>query len=347
MGSALSLSSDNESGEENNENNYRDDDLIYQNINDDRFKFTKIDKLQSSLIRSSRRGDIQKVQRILSKNSQDFHININTTDGAANTPLVIAAKEGHFEIVKYLLQMGACAEGIRENSTGWTPLWVATFSGHSECVRILIQAGANIETNSPDTPLMLAAREGQADCLQLLIQAGAKLNTHNANKQNPLHLACEECNIECVEILLKQGFDVNAVDKLHRTPLYLTCSNCDSRAIECIQLLLRYNLVVDIADCHGRTPLHVSASIGAYDAIVLLLELGADPKCMDKFGKRPSNLASSHPLTLKLLHDAEDIPMSLINFCRLKIRKLVKKSEDRMSQLPIPTKLIQFLNFSS
>lgn len=136
MGSAISLSSDNDSCEDDNDdNNCEINSMNGQNFNSDRYKFTLIDKLQSSLIRSSRRGDINKVKRILSKSSDDLKINIDATDGAANTPLVIAAKEGHLEIVTYLLQMGACVEGIRENSSGWTPLWVATFSGHSECVR--------------------------------------------------------------------------------------------------------------------------------------------------------------------------------------------------------------------
>ena len=152
---------------------------------------------------------------------------------------------------------------------------------------------------------MIAAREDQADCLQLLIQAGARFDIYNSNKQNPLHLACEESNVECVEILLNQGFDVNAVDIFHRTPLYLCCGNFRARTIECIRLLLRRNLHVNIADHYGRTPLHVCASVGADEIISILLDSGANPKLTDKSGKYPSDLATYHVSTSKLLHDAE------------------------------------------
>ncbi|WP_172807260.1 ankyrin repeat domain-containing protein, partial [Endozoicomonas ascidiicola] len=69
------------------------------------------------------------------------------------------------------------ADGIEvneKNNDGWTPLNSAAREGHAECVRELLQA-QNIKVNkrSPyglKTPLMLAIKYEHEECAKLLIQ---------------------------------------------------------------------------------------------------------------------------------------------------------------------------------
>ena len=64
-----------------------------------------------------------------------------TTDNGW-TPLIVAAQNGHLEIVRFPVGSGANKEqGTTDN--GWTPLIVAAQNGHLEIVRFLEESGAN------------------------------------------------------------------------------------------------------------------------------------------------------------------------------------------------------------
>lgn len=70
--------------------------------------------------------------------------------GYKQTPLHLAAMEGHAESVKYLLSVGA--EVDAKNVVGWTPLLWASATGATECVEILVEAGADVNLSAPGTP---------------------------------------------------------------------------------------------------------------------------------------------------------------------------------------------------
>ena len=67
-----------------------------------------------------------------------------TTRLGANTPLVIAARNGSAGVVDVLLKAGADAKA--PTSTGTTPLMLAAASGNVEAVKALIAAGAEVDT---------------------------------------------------------------------------------------------------------------------------------------------------------------------------------------------------------
>ena len=58
------------------------------------------------------------------------------------TPLLIAADEGHLEVVQFLVECGANKDQGRTND-GATPLFMAAQNGHLEVVRFLVESGAN------------------------------------------------------------------------------------------------------------------------------------------------------------------------------------------------------------
>ena len=77
---------------------------------------------------------------------------------------------------------------------GFTPLMVATKKGHEEVVKKLISAGANlgIYTESGDTALHIAAFCNSNQCGILLAEGGASVRTKNSLAQTPLDLASAE-----------------------------------------------------------------------------------------------------------------------------------------------------------
>lgn len=64
----------------------------------------------------------------------------------------------------------------RESRNGATPLMVAAFEGHEDVVRILLEAGADVNAKDAEgnTALSLATTRGHQDVIKLLKAKGAK-----------------------------------------------------------------------------------------------------------------------------------------------------------------------------
>ena len=99
-----------------------------------------------------------------------------TTRLGANTPLVLAARNGNAPVVDVLLKAGADAK--EPTSTGTTPLMLASASGNVEAVKALLAAGAEIEakeSSMEQTPLMFATAFSRVEVMKALIAAGANV----------------------------------------------------------------------------------------------------------------------------------------------------------------------------
>jgi len=104
------------------------------------------------------RGDLADVKRHLQRGAD-----VNATDIAFHTPLHYAAREGHTEIVKLLINSGADMNVVVRRTSftrhGFTPLHYAAYEGHLDVVKLLVEAGADVNARdySNFTPLHRAA----------------------------------------------------------------------------------------------------------------------------------------------------------------------------------------------
>jgi ankyrin repeat protein len=97
-----------------------------------------------------------------------------TTRLGANTPLILASRSGHAEMVETLLNAGADAN--QGTSTGTTPLMLAAASGSADAVRMLLARKADVnarESLRGETALMFAAASNRAAVAELLLSNGA------------------------------------------------------------------------------------------------------------------------------------------------------------------------------
>lgn len=69
----------------------------------------------------------------------DFGAHINVQNLEGETPLFVAAMQGHYSVVAELLSMKGLHANL-PNNTGMTPLCIASAMGHKDIVRILLQA---------------------------------------------------------------------------------------------------------------------------------------------------------------------------------------------------------------
>ena len=82
---------------------------IFHNIISNKIDFN--DSLTNNFIKMCSNGDLKEIKNIINK------VDINFCDYDLRTPLHLAASEGHFEVVEYLIQNGALVKKDRWNNT--------------------------------------------------------------------------------------------------------------------------------------------------------------------------------------------------------------------------------------
>jgi ankyrin repeat protein len=145
---------------------------------------------------------------------------VNAKGGRDVTPMGVAARRGHVDILSLLLEHGA---DVDDRNTGQTPLYRASQSGRLEAGQFLLDRGADI--NSLDgvgsTPLHVAANYGRVEFAQMLLIRGARINEPSDGGDTPLHWAVYGGEIQAVRLLLEHGADVNLREKSGETPSQL------------------------------------------------------------------------------------------------------------------------------
>ena len=154
----------------------------------------------TALDRAARNGHVEVVKILLEKGASK-----EAATHVGLTPLHQAAAAGQVEVAKALLKKGANKDAV--TWSGSTPLHKAVFSGQVEVVKILLEKRANKEAATWDgwTPLHLAAVYGQVEILKILLEKGANKEARRNDRCTPLHAAADSGHDEVAEILLEKG----------------------------------------------------------------------------------------------------------------------------------------------
>jgi ankyrin repeat protein len=99
------------------------------------------------------------------------------------TPLLFAAREGHAEAAKALLDAGADVNQPRDGDRT-TPLLMATLNGHFDLGKYLVERGAdpNLAGENGATPLYAVQKQTYLDYLTFLLDKGADPNARLSKK---------------------------------------------------------------------------------------------------------------------------------------------------------------------
>jgi uncharacterized protein len=136
----------------------------------------------------------------------DAGLDPNTTDERGNTGLLVAVRDGCFEVAALLLSTRG-TEVDQPNASGETALMMAALRGHAGWVVRLAQRGAAIH-RSGWTPLHYAASGPEPKILALLLERGALVEATSANGTTPLMMAAGYGAIDGADLLLTRGADV-------------------------------------------------------------------------------------------------------------------------------------------
>ena len=135
-------------------------------------------------------------------------------------PLHDAAKDGDVARTKQLIDQGAKVS--EPDESGEPPLLIAALNGHADVVAILLEKGSDVEIRNKGglTALHAAAYGGHLDVVELLVAKGAAVNDQkNFYHMSPLHAAAEEGHADIVAFLLANKAEVEATERNGYTPL--------------------------------------------------------------------------------------------------------------------------------
>ncbi|XP_018569762.1 uncharacterized protein LOC108909819 [Anoplophora glabripennis] len=191
--------------------------------------------------------------------------------------------------------------------SGYSPLHLAAKRGHWEMVKFLVELGANVNFRDSDnkTPLYVAAKYRRWDTVRYLAEHGADVNVSNSDDITALHLAAEYGNLDTVLCLVEHGADVNVKDNNGNTALYLAVDseiNQDDALhldVECdrlnvVRYLLEHGVVVNIRNNNANTALHQAAKCRVWDTVKHLVERGAKINVKDNDGYTALHLAAEY-----------------------------------------------------
>ncbi|KAJ8957820.1 hypothetical protein NQ318_001816 [Aromia moschata] len=175
------------------------------------------------------RGNLPGIKQILNKFP---FVNIDAANETGNSPLMMASKRDHAEVIEYLCKKGANVN--HQNKKYYTALHYAANSGYTHSMTVLIKLGeyfywakhqdikricktirflnAGADLNAKDsygiTPLMRTCKWGFLDTCKILLEAGADLNQPTPTGQTALQYSSVNYP-EVTKLLITFGADVN------------------------------------------------------------------------------------------------------------------------------------------
>ncbi|XP_040899234.1 ankyrin repeat and death domain-containing protein 1B isoform X2 [Toxotes jaculatrix] len=219
-----------------------------------------------------------------------------------DTPLHLAARNGHLDAVQLLLQSFDTRDEV--NMDGETALYQAADNGQEECVLTLLEAGCdpNILTTVKCSALHPVSERGDTSLVQILLEYKASPDFQNQHLEAPLHLAVKNTHIPVIHSLLDAGCNINVTDKRSQTAMHLAA---EVGRIEVVDMLLKAGLDLALRDRQGKTALGVAAR--ANEAIIVDMIIKAERYYAWRKANPELNesVHSEYPLTFKLDHRNE------------------------------------------
>ena len=239
---------------------------------------------ESLLIAAAGEGNPSAVQGLIRRK-----IALQKTDYEGNTPLHVAAKNGHHELVSLLWDryVNKC------NNQGKTPHHIAIEYGHLAVLKELI---AKAPTSSPlkekdlsFSLLALCVKYAQKDCLDYLLkQPNYQLGEKSSTLGTLLHIAIGFEQLDILKSLIerKDGAKLlKETDEEGRIPLDLAAFLGDVEAVSFL-----YPKSKDFEGCNGWSPVHWAVKGKQTETLKALICLGAALEIENTAGKKPKAL---------------------------------------------------------
>lgn len=244
---------------------------------------TTLDSIEQ-LLRACMTGNFSLVEHLI-----ESGISADSSGLTGRTPLMVAARYGHADIVAYLCSLGVEINQMRKFLGGWSSslypfcdisggsaILECAINGDTSIMKILISHGADIHQRNvlKNTAIFYSVQEGHEGMTRFLLKNGADVNCFNSMYQTPLSYAVRANRKEIVELLCKHGGKIAP-----QTLAGAISAAVDSNDLAMATLLLSTGIIHDTiiqrSPDYRCTPLGYAASHGRTGVVRLLLKHGA------------------------------------------------------------------------
>ncbi|XP_067087629.1 ankyrin repeat and death domain-containing protein 1A [Osmerus mordax] len=215
---------------------------------------------------------------------------LDRRDQAGQRAFALAAEHGCDEMLTLLMDEEFNMATMRPNKNGDTPLHLAAKNGHLSTVQLLLQSfeTRNQTNKAGETALSLAADNGHEDCVLALLEADCDPNITTATC-SALHQISERGDESMIRVFLQNSNLMDVQDQYLQSPLHLAVKNSHTTVI---YALLRAGANVNLTDQRSQTALHLAAELGRADIVEMLLKAGMDLAVQDRQGKTALGVAA-------------------------------------------------------
>lgn len=190
---------------------------------------------------------------------------------ARQNALIISAKMGHHEVIKYLLSFDQGEEDYID-SYGRNALCYAAVSGNLEAVKACMlfkNINVNHQDNDNITAISLASMSGNLPIVRFLKEQGADINKEDTYSWTPVMHAARKGYQEIVNFFIDNGANLEAVNKTGDNLLMILIQYHQN---EIAKNLIDREIGINVFNIIGMTPLIIACIYDNYEIIELLLE---------------------------------------------------------------------------
>ena len=211
-------------------------------------------------------------------------------DAMHNDKVFYAARAGNVDSLATCFDQDGCPVDIMEQSSGDTPLLLACRLGHADVVDLCLKRGAHNDPHPTygQTALQAAVSSGNTSCGKLLLETAAKSGadsiianheeicaTDPTRREAPIHTAARCGSLAIVELLVLHGANLGLVDSSGRTALHSAAAAGHSAILKFLLDASGDVFIEQMNDC-GMTCLHLAVQNNKLDCVRALLEFAAD-----------------------------------------------------------------------